>query len=189
MAARTPRAAIEDVLTRLTTVIRCVSDQPLHAVGQRKAPQEPVSIAFLPLLKPAVLHTMPGRARIALAIKHDLLVMRVNMRRNEFEAITAAYAYRVLDHNGDEIIAYPWHPNSASNVIHPHLHLSHSIKPVPSAPSNDPPIALADMHVATGFVSLSDIVRMLIIEFGVEPRRAGWETILEETEMGPAPHS
>jgi hypothetical protein len=176
------------VLGRLTAVIRCVSDQPLHAVGQRKAPQEPVSIAFLPLLKPAVLHTMPGRARIALAIKHDLLVMRVNMQRNEFEAITAAYAYRILDHNSNEIIAYHWHPNSASTVTHPHLHLSHQLRPIPMDPNNSP-VALADMHVATGFVSLSDVVRMLIVEFGVEPRRAGWETILEDTAMGPMPSS
>lgn len=44
-------------------------------------------------------------------------------------------------------------------------------------------ITLADMHIPTGFVTLADIVRLLIAEFGVEPRRSDWQRVLDRTDQ------
>jgi hypothetical protein len=35
------------------------------------------------------------------------------------------------------------------------------------------------MHLPTGFITLADIVRLLIDEFGVEPLRADWRDVLD----------
>ncbi|MDQ3512381.1 MAG: hypothetical protein M3462_01765 [Chloroflexota bacterium] len=39
-------------------------------------------------------------------------------------------------------------------------------------------MALGEMHLPTGQVTLTQVVRLLITGFGVEPRRPDWETIL-----------
>jgi hypothetical protein len=44
------------------------------------------------------------------------------------------------------------------------------------------PVALAEMHLPTGFVTFEEIVRLLIAEFGIESRRADWEAILRENQ-------
>jgi hypothetical protein len=40
-------------------------------------------------------------------------------------------------------------------------------------------VSLSQAHIPTGFVTLSDVVRLLIEELGVEPRRQDWRTVLE----------
>jgi hypothetical protein len=36
-------------------------------------------------------------------------------------------------------------------------------------------------HLSTGPVALEDILRLVITEFGVTPRRADWDTVLQRT--------
>jgi hypothetical protein len=44
-------------------------------------------------------------------------------------------------------------------------------------------IDLDDRHIATGPVTLAAIVRMLIEEFGVAPRRGDWREVLDRNEV------
>ena len=99
------------------------------------------------------------------------------MRLDEVRIL--AYYYQILDVQEREILAYHWHPAGASSVTHPHLHLSNRI-PALDLGHNVPPVSLAEMHLPTGHVTFADVVRLLITEFGVEPRRDDWEATLRE---------
>ena len=91
-------------------------------------------------------------------------------------ARTVGY-HRVFTADEREIIAYHWHPTAISHVTDPHLHLSRQITPIQFAPRAEP-VALAEAHLPTSFITFADIVRLLITEFGVAPRRPDWRAIL-----------
>jgi hypothetical protein len=93
-----------------------------------------------------------------------------------------SYEYRLLDLDQREIIAFHWHPTGLSNVTDPHLHLSSRLNPIEMG-RNQEPLDLVDMHIPTGFVTLEDVVRLLISEFGIAPRRDDWGDLLRENRM------
>ncbi len=88
-----------------------------------------------------------------------------------------SYSYQIRDRSGHELVAYHWHPNGLSRVLHPHMHLSSRIRPIPLEP-DDGHLNIAGVHLPTRSMSLADIVRFLIAEVGVEPRRPDWDEIL-----------
>ncbi|MGI8642914.1 MAG: hypothetical protein ACR2LS_02220 [Thermomicrobiales bacterium] len=98
----------------------------------------------------------------------------------DFEAHTTNYRYHILDRDDREILAYHWHPNSVSPVTEPHLHLSGRLRPL-DVGARDVPVPLGEMYLPTGMVTLVQVVRLLITEFDVEPRRPDWEAVLSST--------
>jgi hypothetical protein len=94
-----------------------------------------------------------------------------------FESQITAYSHVLRDLDGNEIVAYHWHPAGISSVRHAHLHLSNQVRPIELG-RNQTPLSLADMHLATGVVPLAHVVRMLIEEFGVAPLRDDWDAAL-----------
>lgn len=93
-----------------------------------------------------------------------------------------SYEYQVLDREEREILAFHWHPVGLSNVTDPHLHLSSRLNPLDMGRNQDP-LDLAGMHMPTGFVALEDVVRLLITEFGIIPRRTDWDNVLRENRL------
>jgi hypothetical protein len=89
----------------------------------------------------------------------------------------AGYAMSILDAEGREIIAYHWHPESISPIDFPHIHLTSRVSAF-DVPKSGRPIALGEMHISTGFVTLARVVRMLIEEFDVGSLRGDWRAIL-----------
>ena len=80
---------------------------------------------------------------------------------------TGAYLYAIdSEETGSEVFAWHWHPVGASWCKWPHLHAPHG---------------LGD-HLPTGRTALEQIVRWLIAEVGIEPRRDDWTEILEVDE-------
>lgn len=88
----------------------------------------------------------------------------------------SGYFFHVTEYQHREILAYHWHPDGVSPVTTPHLHLSSRLPDI--AVSEGVEISLSAVHLPTGEVSAQDIVRLLITEFGVEPRRSDWRTIV-----------
>lgn len=110
---------------------------------------------------------------------HDFRVVTSQSAPFAYEVQTTRYRYEVQDRLGREIVAYHWHPVSQSPVTYPHLHLSGRLPPLDVGPRDDP-IALGKIHLPTGgLVTLTDVVRLLITEFGVAPRRPDWAAVLE----------
>ena len=87
------------------------------------------------------------------------------------------YRFHLLDRDDREILAYHWHPEGVSPITEPHLHLSGRLRPL-DAGDRVAPLALGEMHLPTGVVTLAQVVRWLITEFEVRPRRDDWETVL-----------
>lgn len=100
--------------------------------------------------------------------------------RDRYDVRTTGYYYTILDAQGRELLAYHWHPTGPSPVTLPHLHLTSRVRPIELAP-NEALIPLAEMHLPTGLVTLADVVWLLIIEFGMEPRRADWANVLAQS--------
>jgi hypothetical protein len=89
----------------------------------------------------------------------------------------SAYDFRILDTNERELLAWHWHPMGNSPITHTHLHVSSQIAPLDLG-RGLAPLPLADLHIPTGPVSLADIVRFLIAEVGVQPRKPDWQAVL-----------
>ncbi len=85
----------------------------------------------------------------------------------------------MLDREDREILAFHWHPIGLSDVTDPHIHLSSKLNPIDMGRDQDP-LPLAGMHIPTGFVTLEDVVRLLITEFGITPRRDDWDALLRD---------
>ena len=84
------------------------------------------------------------------------------------EISTRAYRYEVNDAQGQELLAYHWHPLGKSRWKRPHLHVS------------DGP--LAGLHLPTSRVSLESLLRLLLAELEVRPLRNDWPAVLDVAE-------
>lgn len=153
----------------------CVSNQPIRAVGANRTPYVPASVSFLPLDMPAPLRLTSG-ARLWLSFRFDVTT-RVSPDENGVQAMPVSYGFRLSDRSDDELMAFHWHPVGLSPVVLPHLHLSSRL-PELAVDGGRANLALAALHIPTGHVALSDIVRFLIAEVGVEPRRSDWMDVL-----------
>lgn len=86
-----------------------------------------------------------------------------------------SYVYTVLTRDRVELVSFQWHPYGAGEIEFPHVHIG------PALARRDSVVRPGEahkIHVPTGEVSLADVVRLAITEFGVEPRRDDWEEIL-----------
>lgn len=110
-------------------------------------------------------------------MNHQYVVEPMPDDPGRYTGRTAAYAYRILEPNGREIVAYHWHPTGESAITRPHMHLSSRMPAIDLGPRFDP-VVLAEMHLPTGRIRLADVVRLLIEEFGVAPQRPDWQAVL-----------
>lgn len=133
----------------------------------------------MPRGEPVRLRSTSGQRSMLLQIGIDFIVSESGSSTATFGVSVVSYLYRVLDREEREILAFHWHPTGLSNITDPHLHLSGRLNPIDMGRDQEP-LPLADMHLPTGFVTLEDVVRLLITEFGITPRRADWDGILRE---------
>lgn len=80
------------------------------------------------------------------------------------------YYHAIHDSEEKEVLLYHLHPRANSPVVFPHLHLGQGAQT-----GRD---EVRDAHLPTGEVSLIAILRVLIEEMGVNPRRSDWGSVL-----------
>ncbi|MGI8477716.1 MAG: hypothetical protein ACR2OO_15295 [Thermomicrobiales bacterium] len=164
------------MLDALGRIARCITDRPVLAGGYRPI-EASYSVTFAPRGFPVPLGAKDGRRGVGLLINHYYRVVHSGEEsRRGWEVQPTGYFYEILDPDGREILSYHWHPE-ASGPDHPHLHLSGRLPPFDLGP-RFAPVALGAVHVATGQVAFGAVVRMLIEEFGVAPRRADWRGVV-----------
>ena len=88
----------------------------------------------------------------------------------EWRTEVAGYRYELHDQDGQELIAYHWHPLGNSPIATPHLHVTARMSG----------FDLSKAHLPTGIVPLLAVLRCLITEFGVAPLRPDWDEILRD---------
>ena len=175
MRARTPRAAVDDFLARLREPVSCLVARPLLATGHR-VESRPQYVSLAPVNEPANLRRHRG-GRITFSFRCEYEIVPAPDAEKRFEARLTGYWYEIGDALGRELIAFHWHPDSVSPVRFPHLHLTSQTPAIAIAEGQS--VSLSEMHIP-GSVSMSDIVRLLIVEFGVEPRRPDWKSTLRD---------
>lgn len=178
MPARRARDAVRALTDSLTRVATCVTDRPLLATGL--AVGEPQFVSFLPLREAAPLRLDGVRGVVAFDIRIDYVVTDVSAVSTPFDVVVG-YSFRLVERTGREILVFHWHPEGPSPVTYPHIHLSGRIRPIPLEPVGSM-LPLADHHIPTGPVPLADVVRYLITEAGVEPRRPDGADVLAGTD-------
>jgi len=173
VASRTPREAVDVFMQPLQLSLSCITDAVLNyrSYSNKDYPsQEP-----LPL-------TINNGYSVPLLVDDDLFLSFRMFYRVDFdstgcgswEAAVAAYSYLLNDRDHQEILSYHWHPDTPNSVGFPHMHLG--------AGTGMARRELFRAHLPTGRITLEDMVRLTIIEFGVQPYRDDWREVLAANE-------
>lgn len=176
MVARRPEQAVDALLGHLRLIASCLSHQPVIGAGPRVL-SGTIGIGFAPIRHPVPLDRADETGAFQLWFSESHAIERNPDDKRNVVVRRIGYVYRVLGPSSDVIISYHWHPTGASAAVHPHLHLSGRLSPIERGVARRP-VALGDMHLPTGFITLADIVRLLIDEFGVQPLRDDWREVI-----------
>ena len=115
---------------------------------------------------------LAGSSQLMLRVQQTYRLVESGPPGDSWQVDVVSYNYVVFDFEQREIVVYHWHPRGNSHVLTPHLHFGQG------AQVGRPEVR--DAHLPTGDVSLNAILRVLIEEMGVQPRRSDWESILAE---------
>jgi hypothetical protein len=150
--------------------VSCVTDVVLDNRGGNYEADQPHAV------------TLGGGDPIPLDAERDL-ALRISLQyrivpaespRGPFKATITAYSYIVEEQAGAELLAYQWHPDARGARPWPHLHFR------AAGQVGDP--AWSKIHFPTGRVALEEVLRLLLDEMGVHPRREDWRERLQETQ-------
>ncbi len=127
-----------------------------------------------------------GRVYLRLRVVIDYRIDEIsdNPRSERFIVDELRYAYRVSNFVDEELFVYHFHPESESVIHHPHLHMIAPPFDLPQHPSGQPSVKLpiSKAHFPTGHVTLQQVIRLLIEDFGVETRVPNWREVLGEPD-------
>ena len=172
MAGRTPREAVANFLEPLKAVVGCITAEGfVTRYSRRDGEQQTAEFqdGF------AILDRQNGQS-LKLEIIHRYTVVPAEGQRGPWAVTTAEYIYDVVDEADDPIAAFHWHPLDArvgDEMRWPHLH----------AYGVHPSLTLHRLHLPTGRVSIEAVVRFLIEDLDVIPRRQDWNSILDRHEQ------
>lgn len=162
MAERRPAEALQHYRERLQQAVSCVTDAIL--LRSADAPPEVVQSLFLSE-NPARLQSNALWLEAWLQYR----IVPVGTMDTGWDIEPGAYAYALLDASQRELFAYHWHPQSRSPITFPHLHLGSS---------GQVARLLSNAHFPTGPVTLPEVIRLIITDFEVSPRRGDWVRLL-----------
>jgi len=166
----TPKEAVEGFLRPLRRVVSCVTPH-IPNVRSGYHPSDRPHTVVIGDGRPVAL-AGPGLLNLRLA--HYYRIIRVPDDRRPWKVRTAGYLYALDDSNDQEIIAYHWHPEGNSPMLFPPLHLG--------AGAGCQRAELTTAHCPTGRVPVEEFVRMVILDFRVEPLRADWPQVFAEAQ-------
>jgi hypothetical protein len=90
---------------------------------------------------------------------------------------TKYYLYSVADSDGKDLVGFHFHPDLTEDpVLYPHIH---------AYAKQDPRFMALDLqrkHIPSGRVALEDVIRWLISELKVKPRRDDWDEVLKKAK-------
>lgn len=123
----------------------------------------------------AVLSRKNGET-LKLDLVHRYTVAEVEGERGPWTVSTAEYIYEVSDQSDELIATFHWHPLTAQagdGIPWPHIH----------AYGSREALTLHKLHLPTGRISVEAVVRFIIEDLDVVPRRDDWSAILDRHEQ------
>ena len=166
---RTPAEAVAKYQSGIQRLLSCVSNSVVSVAGGYYPSSVPHSlIAESGLLR--------GASRLMLTLEQYYRIAEPpSSRTAPWQVEIVGYDYAVYDSDEREILLYHWHPHGGSPIALPHLHLGSGAQVGRRE--------VRDAHLPTGHIPLSALLRLLIVEMGVQPRRQDWDTILSEGDV------
>jgi hypothetical protein len=170
MAGKNRQEARQNFLRPLQQALSCVTQAVLLA---GKSVTDP-TLEVLTLRNGPVRIGRDGR--FALNVGQQYRIVEYEGPHGPWKVSTIGYAYTLEEsaHLGMAILAYHWHPHGRSQITYPHLHI------YPCAEIRRPDGREA--HLPTGWVALEEVLRLLIADFGVRPKRKAWTEVLQRTQ-------
>jgi hypothetical protein len=168
LAGRTPREAVQNFLEPLQEVVSCVTDEGFVA-REFNPSGGPYAAAFQGGF--AILDREHGLPPVKLELIHQYRVVEGEGDLGRWKVSTAEWIYEVADQGDALIVAFHWHPDSGRTAW-PHLH----------AYGEHPSVHLHKLHLPTGRVSIESVVRFLVADLSVKPRRENWRDVLDRRE-------
>jgi hypothetical protein len=165
MAASSRAAALSEFRHSLQRAISCVTRAVVHS--DRADASSPELQTLTIANGDAVALSGLGELSLALAVYFH---MERDRTQGLWMVVVVGYLFSVEDRSGRFVIAYHWHTTGRSRVAFPHFHLG------PAAQVGQP--HLEGAHFPTGHITANDVVRLLIMDLGVEPLRRDWERVL-----------
>lgn len=168
MRVRTPAEAVNSYLASIQLVVSCASDAVVTVRGGYYPSESPHALTMYEN-RPI---RLGGASRLWFQLHQYYRIIESDSPRASWMIEETGYRYAVIDDDGKDVLEYHWHPVGQSPVVTPHLHIGHGAMAARRE--------ISDVHLPTGLVSISDILRMLIRDFSVTPRRSDWESVLDE---------
>lgn len=164
MPSRTPRGARLELAEPLQDILRCLTDDGFVAQGSQAG--GPFVTFFQ--RRVVTLRRNDGLDPILLRLAIEYTIHEASGRARWWEVSIVGWVYEILNSAGRPIFAFHWHPSSG-RVTWPHLHAhgTHAFG------------ELHKLHPPTGPVTRSSVVRFLIDDLDVLPRRTDWRAVLE----------
>lgn len=95
--------------------------------------------------------------------------------QNNYHVRITRWDFSVYDLDEREIIVYHWHPESLSDRKYPHLHIGSVLI---DSRRHELGKTFSRLHIPTGIITIADVAKMLIEEFGVIPIHRQWDETL-----------
>ena len=167
MPGKTPREAVQNYVGPLQQALSCVSRAVLRPSGYDPSPQ------------PLILFSEQMPERLT---KTDLYFdvaqwfsIIEDPQNGPWRVTTRGYKYTIETEDAEEILGYHWHPDALSQFKEPHLHLGSGAR------TGRPELETTKAHLPTGRVSMEDFLQLLIEVFNAQPKKSGWEAVLQKT--------
>lgn len=181
MAERSASEAVEAYRQPLQRVLSCVTNRILVAsVAGYGDPRDP---AFNPhglALAEGSFVPLSSASAIALRVNFRYEIIPVPEERRRWYCRTTEYSFSLAMQESDqpvELITYHWQPEVREGKAFPHLHIGPAIAGTSLTFGTQ---FVHRMHVPTGIVSLSSVIRLAIEELDVRPLRDDWQQVLNE---------
>ncbi len=169
MPGPTRAAALAAYITPLQLALSCVT----NAVLSCRLPPPGGVQALTCSETPVSLRTPTGRLLLYVDQQYALQELPGRSRGSRWKVSTKAYRYRIDTPDAGELLMWHWHPGTPPP--YPHVHVRRDGR-------------LAGVHIPTGRVSMEAVLRCLITEFRVDPRRGDWEQVLATGEQAFVDH-
>lgn len=111
---------------------------------------------------------LSGPRPLTLSMLLDFVVSGRHDNGADWGVQTVGYWYEIRHAAGPMVFAYHWHPVGPSPITWPHLHLRGDVAG----------ISFAKVHLPTGPITLQELLRFVIVDLNVAPRRDDWEHVL-----------